>query len=241
MSEKIKGSLIIGLAVIIAGIIVSYSIYFIFDKPEAGKMDAKPGDYKKVAEAGDKIKDGNLTAATKLLVEAYNERLKVFQKNKQTSSRLLKTYEDSLDVINKDERLMAQYLFELGGIKTKERKFLEAGKFYHEAVRLDPENSVYLNGLGLAYKIVGNPDKSMEYYKKALKIDKKRYGENADVARDLNNIGGVWDTKGDYKKALEYYKNAEKILVKHVGNKHSYMNLLKKNIENTEKKMKAAK
>ncbi len=243
MSDKIKGSFIIGLALIIAGIIVSCSIYFISDKAKATdtEIKAEPGDYKKIAEVGDKIKEGNLTAASKLLVEFYNERLKILQKHKQTSNRLLRAYEEAIAIVEKDEKLMAQYLFDLGSVKTTEKNFLEAGKFYHEAVRLDPENSIYLNGLGLTYKIVGNIDKSLEYYEKALKIDRERYGENVDVARDINNIGGVWGEKGDYKKALQYYKDAEKILEKHVGNDHSYMKLVRQNIENVEEKMKTEK
>ncbi|MBW1649517.1 MAG: tetratricopeptide repeat protein [Deltaproteobacteria bacterium] len=239
MAEKnIKGSIIIGIAIIIAGLITGSAIYK-KNIPPQEETEVQPTDFKKVAEAAEKIKAEDLEGAIKLLVESYNERLQIVLKNKQTNKRLLKTYENSLATIEKDEKILARYLFEIGGIKTKQNKYAEANAYYSEAVRLHPENSIYISGLGLTFKTLGRLDEALGYYDTALKIDKKAYGENTDVARDLNNIAGIWDAKQDYKKALEYYKQAETILVKSVGKNNPFMEIVAGNIKGVNQKLNA--
>ncbi len=240
MPEKnIKGSIIIGIAIIIAGLITATAIYKKNTPPPQEETEAQPTDFKKVAEAGKKIKAKDLEGAIKLLAESYNERLQIVLKNKQTNKRLLKTYENSLAVIETDEKILARYLFEIGGIKIKQNKYAEANAYYSESVRLHPENSMYISGLGLTFKTLGKLEEALGYYKQALEIDQKAYGENTDTARDLNNIAGIWDAKQDYKKALEYYKQAEAILAKSVGKDNPFMEIVAGNIKGINQKLNA--
>ena len=245
MAEKnIKGSIIIAIAIIIAGIITGVAIYNTQKDNTSSsqeKTQAQPTDFKKVAEAAEKIKADDLEGGIKLLVESYNERLETVLKNKQTSKRLLKAYEDALAVIETDEKILARYLFEIGGIKIKQNKYTEANAYYAEAVRLDQENSIYISGLGLTFKVLGRLDTALQYYQNALEIDKKAYGENTDVARDLNNIAGIWDAKQDYKKALEYYNQAKVMLAKSVGQDNPFMEIVTGNIKGVEQRLNADK
>ncbi|MBW1616662.1 MAG: tetratricopeptide repeat protein [Deltaproteobacteria bacterium] len=239
--QNIKNSIIIGIAIIIAGLITGAAIYTKNTPPPQEKTEVQPTDFKKFAEAAEKAKAEDFEGATKLLAESYNERLQIVLKNKQTNKRLLKTYEDSLAVIETDEKILARYLFDIGGIKIKQKKYAEANAYYTEAVRLHPENSMYISGLGLTFKTLGRLSEALGYYEKALKIDKKAYGENTDTARDLNNIAGIWDAKQDYKKALEYYKKAEAILAKSVGKDNPFMEIVAGNIKGINQKLNASK
>jgi tetratricopeptide (TPR) repeat protein len=61
--------------------------------------------------------------------------------------------------------------------------------------------------LGLAYQNIGEVHKAIEYFEKALGLDREnndRKGEGA----DLGNLGGAYATLGDASKAIEYYEQA---------------------------------
>jgi tetratricopeptide (TPR) repeat protein len=83
------------------------------------------------------------------------------------------------------------------------------------------EFAEFLSGVGLVYYDVGDNNEAIKCFEKALKIDKKIYGEeHPDVARRLNNLGGAWYALGDAKKAIEYYEKALKIDKKIYGEEH---------------------
>ncbi|MBN4072098.1 tetratricopeptide repeat protein [Flavobacteriales bacterium AH-315-E23] len=61
--------------------------------------------------------------------------------------------------------------------------------------------------LGTFNVLKGRYTKALEYYFKALNIDKE-LGNKDGIAKHLGNIGIVYTSQGDYPKALEYYFKA---------------------------------
>ncbi|MBQ2303223.1 MAG: tetratricopeptide repeat protein [Bacteroidales bacterium] len=77
------------------------------------------------------------------------------------------------------------------------------------------------NNIGIVYDNLGDYDKALEYYFKALEIKKAVLGENnADTAGSYNNIGLVYKNLGDYNKALEYHNKALEIRKDVLGENH---------------------
>jgi CHAT domain-containing protein/Tfp pilus assembly protein PilF len=66
------------------------------------------------------------------------------------------------------------------------------------------------SSIGLVYFAWEKFDKSLEYYEKALIID-KQIGKKSNIAIRFKNIGGVYYAWGKYEKALEYFKKALEI------------------------------
>jgi tetratricopeptide (TPR) repeat protein len=93
------------------------------------------------------------------------------------------------------------------------------------------DTAVLLNKIGTANYSIGDYDRAIEYFEKALKIGISVYGEqNADVAVRYNNIGMVYKSRGDYDRAIEFYDKALKIVLAVYGEHHpdvaSYYNNL---------------
>ena len=87
--------------------------------------------------------------------------------------------------------------------------------------RKDTKLARFLFELGWIHHDLGEPKKAIEYYEKALTIDRKVYGEkHPRVARCLNNLGGAWHSLADSKKAIEYFEKALAINRKVYGEKH---------------------
>ena len=75
--------------------------------------------------------------------------------------------------------------------------------------------------IGWSYKDLGDYNKALEYYGKALEIKESKLGkDHTDTAATYNNIAGVYDANGDYDKALEYYGKALKIVESKLGKDH---------------------
>jgi tetratricopeptide (TPR) repeat protein len=75
--------------------------------------------------------------------------------------------------------------------------------------------------IGWSYNDLGDYNKALEYYGKALEIKKSKLGkDDTDTAATYNNIGEVYYAKGDYDKALEYFKKALKINESKLGKDH---------------------
>ena len=76
----------------------------------------------------------------------------------------------------------------------------------------DANAATTLNNLGSAWHNLGDAKKAIEYYTKALEIDRTIFGDaHPDVARDLNNLGSAWSDLGDAKKAIECLTKALEI------------------------------
>ncbi len=63
--------------------------------------------------------------------------------------------------------------------------------------------------LGKVNKLRGNYDKTIEFYKICLAIDKKIYGEiHSEIAIDHTNLGSVYTSKGLFHKSIAYTQKA---------------------------------
>lgn len=89
--------------------------------------------------------------------------------------------------------------------------------------RRDEHYSRFYFEFGWVLMDMGFSKKAVEYYEKALAIDREVYGEkHPSVATDLNNLGSAWDSLGDSKKAVEYYEKAHQIFHEILGPDHPY-------------------
>ena len=61
--------------------------------------------------------------------------------------------------------------------------------------------------IGGLYKTIGQYDKAIEHYWKALALFEE-LGRKREVGVCLNNIGEVYRAWGQYDKAIEYYRQA---------------------------------
>ena len=72
-----------------------------------------------------------------------------------------------------------------------------------------PSTATSYNNIGGVYDNLGDYDKALEYYSKALAICEKVLGpEHPSTATAYDNIGGIYYSQGDYDKALEYFSKA---------------------------------
>jgi tetratricopeptide (TPR) repeat protein len=85
---------------------------------------------------------------------------------------------------------------------------LEAGRdidramdLIRRAVRVDPRNSAYLDSLGLAYLLKGDPDMAIEKLRRALAL-------NPVSIAILEHLGDTYDVKRERVKALEFWRRA---------------------------------
>ena len=67
------------------------------------------------------------------------------------------------------------------------------------------------NNIGMVYDSKGELDKALEFYNKALEIQKEKAPNSLDLAGSYNNIGLVYRQKGELDKALEFYNKALEI------------------------------
>ncbi|NKB80911.1 MAG: tetratricopeptide repeat protein [Nitrospirales bacterium] len=87
--------------------------------------------------------------------------------------------------------------------------YTNALKYYQRAVDLSPNNTLFLNEVGLMFYTLAQYDKAIGYYEKALASDLTTFGpDHPNVARSWNNLGVAWDAKGDYEQAIGYYDQA---------------------------------
>jgi len=88
----------------------------------------------------------------------------------------------------------------LGLIKYQKREYGEAITKISKAIQLK-ENAVYYGNLGMVYDALGNEEKSIENFEKALRINP--YYENAHLA--YYNLGVSLKDKGNINEALEKF------------------------------------
>ncbi len=148
---------------------------------------------------------------------------------------LLKSLDKHLDKSLPYTEKAAQDAFQLAKLKQIQLEYEKAKEYYKEAARLSPNNSLYLNALGYILQELGEYNKAIDYFNKALNIDLNTFGDNhPDTAIDYNNIGGAWKALGKYNKAIDYLQKAEKICMQFLGADHP-------NTKNTKLGIKLAK
>lgn len=84
-----------------------------------------------------------------------------------------------------------------------------------------PNAALRLEKIGNAYFSMGQYEKAIEYYEKALASDLKTYGsDHPDVATNWNSQGMVYFSMGHYERAVKHYDNALALTFKTDRNEH---------------------
>lgn len=116
---------------------------------------------------------------------------------------------------------VAEAAYQRGKIAKGAIRYTEALEHYDKAVRLQPDNALYLNEAGVLYLRLANYLKAIKYFELALASNLKTYGDNhPDVATYRSNLGLAWDSLGEYKKGIEYFELALASNLKTYGENH---------------------
>lgn len=117
----------------------------------------------------------------------------------------------------------AEAAYQRNRIALDEIRYRGADAHARRAVRLAPENSLYLAGAGKLAQILGDYGAARDYHEQALASDLKTYGQDHPaVARDRNNLGAAWQSLGEYEKAIGYYEQALAVFERKLGPEHPY-------------------
>lgn len=73
---------------------------------------------------------------------------------------------------------IAEAAFQRGKIAESEIQYTDAREHYEKAVRLQPDNVLYLNEAGVLHLDLANHKKAIDYFERALTSDLKTYGAN---------------------------------------------------------------
>lgn len=122
----------------------------------------------------------------------------------------------------------ANSLYTLGQSKLTQLQYRDALLYCEQALEKLPDNHAqlgdFLNKCGYIADDLGEYDKAIGYFEKALASDLKTYGEDhPDVAIDWNNLGGAWESIGEYDKAISYYEKALTFFMQTFGEVHPYV------------------
>ncbi len=102
-----------------------------------------------------------------------------------------------------------------------ELDYKNAFRYYETSARLAPDNSLYQNEAGFMANILGQYDKAIGYFEKALASGLATFGpDHPDVATYWNNLGLAWNSKGEYDKAIGYYEKAVENFRNNLGKAH---------------------
>ena len=112
---------------------------------------------------------------------------------------------------NTSEKLLAEanQLFARGTKDSLELaiiKLLEAASHYH-AKGDTAHEAAALSNVGRTYLILGELQKSLDYYKQTLALCRASVNQRTE-AITLNDIGAVYDTIGDKQQAVDYFNHA---------------------------------
>jgi tetratricopeptide (TPR) repeat protein len=133
-------------------------------------------------------------------------------------------FEKVLKIEGKSIERAAEASYQLGLLARDRVDYETAWEVLSRAVELAPDNSLYLNEVGLMAQTLGRYDSAIKFFEKALAIDLETHGpEHPDVATCWNNLGLTWLGKGKVDKAIEYYKKALSSILKTLGPDHYHV------------------
>ncbi|MFH1428719.1 MAG: tetratricopeptide repeat protein, partial [Candidatus Margulisiibacteriota bacterium] len=138
--------------------------------------------------------------------------------------------------ISRDNKHNAEEHYLMGSIKELKLDYNGSEEYLTKSVKLEPNNTRYLNSLGWFYDAFGKPEESIQYFEKALAIDIGKSGEkNMAVDSDYNNLGGALLDLGKYKRAMFFFEKALDISIEMLGYDHPYTRSIKSNIQECKK------
>jgi CHAT domain-containing protein/tetratricopeptide (TPR) repeat protein len=74
-----------------------------------------------------------------------------------------------------------------------------------KAAELTPDNYITLNNLGFAHRRLGQYDKAVQFYERALRLARSQKDDSI-AGSILNNLAGIYRSQGNFSKALEFYQ-----------------------------------
>jgi tetratricopeptide (TPR) repeat protein len=120
-----------------------------------------------------------------------------------------------------ESQSVALTLTDLACLYQREDRYLEAERFFRQALEIDQkllsaddsELAAAYSNLGAIYQITGKYDLAAPLHERALAIHEKRFGSNnAAVALDLANIGALKHLQARYSESESNYCRAIGIL-----------------------------
>jgi tetratricopeptide (TPR) repeat protein len=161
------------------------------------RLAQRPSEDSLSAQARQKLANGDIEGAEKLLRESLEKNLQ--------------------DIKDKTKAAAAD-AYELGTLKELRLDYQGAKIYYEQATRLDPDNRSYIYKFGETLSELGEPREAIKYFSMALDIDLKIHGvEHTNVARDYISLGWQWQVLAENRKALDYFLKALKIDLKEPG------------------------
>jgi tetratricopeptide (TPR) repeat protein len=106
--------------------------------------------------------------------------------------------------VSTEDKTRADAVAQEGNVAFNKKDYYPALIKYLEAIRLNPDNEIVLNRLGIAYS-------QLNYYKEAADAFQRSIQLNPKYAYSVNNLGSAFFAAKELKKAEKYFKKALKL------------------------------
>ncbi|HEV8712432.1 MAG TPA: tetratricopeptide repeat protein [Candidatus Binatia bacterium] len=124
-------------------------------------------------------------------------------------------------LVSGDKEKRAESAYQLGQLAAIRIDYRSAYQYHKQAAELQPENPLYLIGVGALAYTVGHYSEAEPLYLRALTIWEKALGpEHPNVATSLNNLALLYRIQGQYAKAEPLLQRALTIREKALGPEH---------------------
>ncbi len=165
-----------------------------------------------------------------LLGDIYFE-LNDYEKSEYYYNQLELLKPDSEYVKSNKKQLQISKLLEQGNLSFKNKRYLEAEKYYLEITKLEPKKAIGYVQLGILYTEMKNYNKAIENFKKALEINKsvEHYAYLCKSYIDNYDINSAKTCLQESKKLYprnELILNLEAIYFKSTGNPRKAISVL---------------
>lgn len=135
----------------------------------------------------------------------------------------------ALELLSKHERSgkvnLANTHYVTANVYKLKLNYYKAQIHFDKAVHLQQINREYLDKAGHNLMILGQYEKAIRYFEKALALDQiSSIGfDHPNVYMDWNNLGLAWHRQGDFDKAIFYFEKALAKVLKAFGSDHPYV------------------
>lgn len=122
----------------------------------------------------------------------------------------LKKSKDILEQLNSNNK---NVLFLLGTIELKLKNYDESIKLFKKNIKINKEDELTLNNLGIAYKSIKKLNEAKEVFKKILKINNKNLDANLNLINTLIEAKQFQNAYEEIKLAEKNFPNQDKIII----------------------------
>ena len=143
-----------------------------------------------------------------------NYTLYLMQFGKSLDATIISIFDSwlALDSTNSDARIQyANFYLDIGNRSYREGLFHEAIDHYAKAIALTPNFPDAYNGLGVAYRNIGNLDSARLCYQKTIELDSASVYGYINLGNLYDDAGNVELAIASYEKALELEPNAPQL------------------------------